>query len=92
MQIIDSSFWMAKTAKRASKTFLKCVEKVRHNAVEYAIRHKCDVICVGHTHHPEIICLKNVQYVNCGCWTELPANYVTIKNGIIEIEDVFVER
>jgi len=88
MQIIDSSFWMARTAKRTSKTFLKCVERVKQGAIEYALKNNCSAVCVGHTHHAESIWSKDVQYLNCGCWTELPANYVTVENGVLEIKEV----
>lgn len=80
-------FWMqkihiywARTAKKYSKTFLRCSEKIEREAKEYAKRKKCQLVCCGHTHleveHP-----GEIGYFNSGCWTELPCNYLTILDG-----------
>ena len=90
MQRIDPSFWMAKQAKKASKTFLRCVTKVKQGAIEYAKKKKCDAVCVGHTHHAEVDVESDsaVGYYNSGCWTEPPGTFIVIKDGIIEIKSL----
>src|SRR5262249_25383079 len=50
LQRIDKSHTIARQAKRRSKTFLRCVEKVQQRAVEYARKKGCDAVCCGHTH------------------------------------------
>ena len=88
IQRIDPSFWTAKKAKLASKTFLRCVQKVKQSAIEYARKRKCDIVCCGHTHHAEsaIDVIKGVTYHNSGCWTELPGNYIVVENGMVQVK------
>ena len=81
MQRIDPSFWMARTAKRASKSFLKNAKKVRIKAIELAKRKKYDYVCCGHTHNPEIF----ENYYNSGSWAELPEHYLEINKGVIKL-------
>ena len=77
LQKIDSEFYWARLAKMSSKTFLKCIEKVKLKALKYKEKVGCDAICVGHTHMPENYM---DQYFNSGCWTEKPPTYLKIKN------------
>src|SRR5262249_57745264 len=44
---------LAVSAKRSSKTFLRCAERVRVEATEYARGKRADVVVCGHTHHAE---------------------------------------
>ena len=83
MQMIDPSFWMAKQAKKASKSFLRNVQKVKSGAIEYAKKKKCDIICCGHTHHPEIA----DRYYNSGSWAELPEHYLEVENGGVILKE-----
>lgn len=83
LQKIDSEFYWARLAKMSSKTFLKCIEKVKLKALKYKEKVGCDAICVGHTHMPENYM---DQYFNSGCWTEKPPTYLKIKNGEITVE------
>lgn len=80
LQMLDPSFRLARHAKRASKTFLRCSELIERKAIEYAKRHDCDIVCCGHTHlelsHP-----GEVSYYNSGCWTESPCSYLAIDEG-----------
>ena len=83
LQKIDPSFCLARRAKRASKTFLRCSETIEKKAKEYAKRHGCDIVCCGHT-HLEISHPGEVGYYNSGCWTESPSSYLTVDAGQIE--------
>jgi UDP-2,3-diacylglucosamine pyrophosphatase LpxH len=83
MQMIDPSFWMAKQAKKASKSFLRNAKKVKSKAIEYAKKKKCDIICCGHCHYPE----ATDKYYNCGSWVELPEHYLEIENGNITLKE-----
>ena len=87
IQRLDPSFWTAKKAKMASKTFLRCVQKVKQGAIDYARKKKCDIVCCGHTHHAEssLDVVKGVTYYNSGCWTELPATLLCIESGKIKL-------
>lgn len=86
IQKIDKSFYLAKMAKRNSKTFLRCSEKVKHKAILYCKKQGCQMICCGHTHLP----IKEEIYLNSGCWTETPCTYLTILNGDINLISIGV--
>lgn len=85
LQKIDRSHYFAKMAKRRSKTFLRCVEKIEAEALRYAARKGCDAVCCGHTHHPVANTRGPVHYFNSGCWTEKPCHYLTVREGVIEL-------
>jgi UDP-2,3-diacylglucosamine pyrophosphatase LpxH len=85
LQRIDKSHYFAKLAKRKSKTFLCCAQKIEHDAVKYAARKGCDAVCCGHTHLPVANADGPVQYFNSGCWTENPCHYLTVKDGVVTV-------
>jgi UDP-2,3-diacylglucosamine pyrophosphatase LpxH len=94
LQRIDKSHAFAKFAKRRSKTFLRCNEKIRRDAIQYAARRGCDAVCCGHTHQALADRTGDVHYFNSGCWTEKPCSYLTIADGDVELclhEDRMVE-
>jgi UDP-2,3-diacylglucosamine pyrophosphatase LpxH len=85
IQKIDKSFYLAKFAKKSSKTFLRATEKVKNKAKVYAAKGNHDIVCCGHTHQ-SVECKKDkVEYYNSGCWTEIPCNYISIKDGVIKV-------
>ena len=83
LQKLDNDFYWAKLAKMSSKTFLKCIEKVKTKAIKYKDKMKCDLICVGHTHCPEA---NDGTYFNSGCWTEKTSTFLVVNNGAINLE------
>lgn len=85
LQRIDKSHSFAKFAKRRSKTFLRCAQKIEADAVRYAAKKGCDVVCCGHTHLPVENTNGPVQYFNSGCWTEKPCHYLTVQNGEVTV-------
>ena len=87
LQRIDKSHHFAKLAKRKSKTFLRCAEKIEADAIRYALKKGCDAVCCGHTHHPVAKTDGPIQYFNSGCWTEKPCHYLTVEEGVIELAD-----
>lgn len=98
LQRIDPTFSVARRAKRASKTFLRCAEQVRERAMAYAARRGFDAVCCGHTHleaeptsrfSPSVN--GSVDYFNSGCWTELPCGYLSVRDGSIALNHFVVE-
>jgi UDP-2,3-diacylglucosamine pyrophosphatase LpxH len=85
LQRIDTSHAFARFAKRRSKTFLRCAEKIEHDARTYAARRGCDAVCCGHTHHAIEKRDGDVHYFNSGCWTEKPCTYLTVQEGEVEL-------
>jgi len=85
LQKIDRSHYFAKLAKRKSKTFLRCAQKIETDSVKYAAKKGCDAVCCGHTHLPVANTTGPIHYFNSGCWTEKPCHYLTILDGIVEL-------
>lgn len=86
---------LAVNAKRSSKTFLRCVERVREEASGYGKSKKIDVIVCGHTHHAESLegdgCLGGrPTYYNTGCWTDHHCHYWTVQGGVTLFHEVSV--
>jgi UDP-2,3-diacylglucosamine pyrophosphatase LpxH len=86
IQRIDRNFYWARSIKKASKTFLRCSELIQIRALDYAEKYKANVVCCGHTHLEVAYIEEEVKYYNSGCWTELPCHYLTIRDGIVNVE------
>ena len=84
LQKIDGSHNFARTAKRKSKTFLRCAALIESRSVEYAKKLDCDAVCCGHTHLPAAN-EGEVAYYNSACWTEKPCHYLAIRDGRVEV-------
>jgi UDP-2,3-diacylglucosamine pyrophosphatase LpxH len=85
LQTIDKSHGVARFAKRSSKTFLRCAQKVQDQAIEYARKRDYDIVSCGHTHLPIAVTDTPVQYFNSGSWTERPCHYLTVEHGVVEL-------
>lgn len=87
IQKLDRSFYLAKLAKRSSKTFLRCSEQIKERAKNYCLKKNADIIVCSHTHLPYCDLDGPVKYYNTGCWTENPCNYIEIKNGLVLVKN-----
>jgi UDP-2,3-diacylglucosamine pyrophosphatase LpxH len=85
LQRLDRTHTFAKLAKKGSKTFLRCVEKIEEGAIGHARKKGCAAVCCGHTHHAISRPDQSIAYHNSGCWTELPCSYLTVRNGEVEL-------
>jgi UDP-2,3-diacylglucosamine pyrophosphatase LpxH len=85
----STQYYYSNWAKRSSKTYTRCSEQIAHRAIEYARSLKCDAVICGHTHALLTILDRDVQYVNSGCWTEIPCCYLTINDGKIKTQLVY---
>ncbi len=75
LQWVDPTHKWALYAKKSSKLFLRSKDKIRHGAVQkYG---KDAVVICGHTHFAE----SSTDYMNSGCFTELPCSFITIVDG-----------
>jgi UDP-2,3-diacylglucosamine pyrophosphatase LpxH len=82
---------LAVGAKRSSKTFLRCVQRVREEATEYGKAKRADVVVCGHTHHAEAVPGLTPgcpDYFNTGCWTDHHCHYLTVQGVIVQLEEV----
>ncbi|MGN6371189.1 MAG: UDP-2,3-diacylglucosamine diphosphatase [Phycisphaerae bacterium] len=88
MQKIDRTHYVARLAKRKSKIFIRCTDKIRRRARELAAKKNCDAVICGHTHHAEALEPtpdNPIAYYNSGCWTESPSSYIQIANGAVAL-------
>ena len=85
LQWIDQTHYFAKLAKKGSKTFLRCAQKIEDGAIEHARKKGCNTVCCGHTHHAVARPELPIAYYNSGCWTELPCTYLTLVRGRVEL-------
>lgn len=87
VQKLDKSFYLAKLAKKSSKTFLRCSDQIKERAKSYGLKKHADTVICSHTHLAVCDLEGPVKYYNTGCWTEQPCSYAEIKDGIILIKN-----
>jgi UDP-2,3-diacylglucosamine pyrophosphatase LpxH len=92
LQRIDTTHHFAKLAKRKSKTFLRCTQKIEAKSIELARKLGCDAVCCGHTHHAVANEAQPIAYYNSGCWTEKPCHYLAVSNGRVELREYHVDE
>ena len=85
LQRIDRTHYVARMAKKRSKTFIHCVDKIERQSRQHAKDQGCSAVICGHTHHAAAKTDGDVHYFNSGCWTELPATYLTVRAGEIKL-------
>lgn len=85
LQKIDQTHYFAKLAKKGSKTFLRCAQKIEDGAIDRARKKACSIVCCGHTHQALAKLDQPIAYYNSGCWTELPCTYLTLQGGQVEL-------
>lgn len=73
--------------KRKSKGWLRLSEKVAHSALRFAKKQGADYVFCGHTHKAMEKSSNGIKYYNSGCWTDMPANYITIDENNIQLHD-----
>jgi UDP-2,3-diacylglucosamine pyrophosphatase LpxH len=86
---------LAIRAKRRSKTFLRCVELIRKEALIYGKAKGADVVICGHTHLAEAeanATASDPAYFNSGCWTDHHCHYVTVESGDVRVEEIVVDE
>jgi UDP-2,3-diacylglucosamine pyrophosphatase LpxH len=88
MQKADKSHRLSRWAKRRSKTFLRCSDKIENEAKKYAARLGCDTAICGHTHLERVSLASDagVDYFNTGSWCEPPGVFLTAEEGRLRLE------
>lgn len=69
---------LSRWIKRTSKSWLRVADTVGRDALDYALTTAADVVFCGHTHIPGHTERNGVRYINSGCWTDRPSQYVTV--------------
>lgn len=89
-QWLDPTHRLAKALKRKCKTFCRAVKNLRIAAVNAARQRGFDGVILGHTHIQEDALIedageRSIHYLNSGCWTEQPCNYIGIRHEQVKI-------
>jgi UDP-2,3-diacylglucosamine pyrophosphatase LpxH len=86
IQLFDfSDKRISRYIKRSSKGWLRLSEKVAKRAILYARLRGIDYIFCGHTHKAMQERRRKIRYYNAGCWTDIPATYITLDGKKIDI-------
>ncbi len=88
IQRLDPSHNYARLVKKQSKTFLRCMTKIKQGAYSYAEELKADIVCCGHSHCAEMWGGTKEQpiiYANGGSWCEYPCTFLEINSGKIQL-------
>lgn len=81
----STEYYYSNWAKRNSKTFLRCSEQICERAKMYGSLKDVDAVICGHTHMSSLNHNGNIDYYNCGSWTEKYGSYINIYDGNIEL-------
>ena len=87
LQKIDHTHHIARLAKKKSKTFVRCSDKIQAGARRLAGQRHCSMVICGHTHVAQHLPATDevpVAYHNSGCWTERPATFLSISHGVVQ--------
>ncbi|NIP30440.1 MAG: hypothetical protein GTO02_10720 [Candidatus Dadabacteria bacterium] len=74
--------------QRKSTEYCNISDKIAHDAISYACSKDIKYVICGHTHVAKAVQHDDIFYYNSGCWTQLPANYLTISNNGIQINEL----
>jgi UDP-2,3-diacylglucosamine pyrophosphatase LpxH len=85
LQKVDRTHYVARLAKRRSKIFVRCADKIREGALRRARELGSTTAVCGHSHRAEVYEKSGVAYYNSGCWTELPTTYLAIRHGNVQL-------
>lgn len=85
LQIIDPTHSVARFAKKASKSFLRCTDKIRNEAATLALSRGLDGVVCGHTHRALTEEDGEFGYYNSGCWTENPCTWLAVDQGDVSL-------
>ncbi|HRK03702.1 MAG TPA: UDP-2,3-diacylglucosamine diphosphatase [Chlorobiota bacterium] len=81
LQKLDPHHRVSRWVKRTSKKWLRLSDKVGGDAAHHgARRHGATVVLCGHTHHATDRMVDGVRYLNSGCWTDKPSQYITVSD------------
>lgn len=84
---MDNNYYYSGMIKRHSKTLTRITDNTINNAIKFASKNNYNSIIIGHLHKPVHLNDKNIEYINCGCWTEDICHYVKINQGVVNLCD-----
>jgi UDP-2,3-diacylglucosamine pyrophosphatase LpxH len=85
-QTVDPSHRLARYLKHRCKVFVKAVHNLRDRAIAEARKRGLGGVVLGHSHMSCDTEIDGVHYLNGGCWTEKPASFVGVRDGVVRQE------
>lgn len=76
---------ISKFLKKNTKSFLRNAQIVRERSLAYAKHKNAQVVCCGHTHHPEMTKEGNMTYLNSGSWTTHPTTFIGFTKDKVKV-------
>src|SRR5438552_14690789 len=73
--------------ERFDTVWLRLSSKVAAGALDHGKTLQAQRVFCGHTHEPMQAESDGVEYLNCGCWTQQAATYITIDSTGVTIHD-----
>src|SRR5262249_61340505 len=77
---------LAKVGQKASHAYLRGATRIEERPLARGARQDCAAVGCGHPHHPVVNPAGPVHYFNSGSWTERPCTYLTVEEGLIELQ------
>jgi UDP-2,3-diacylglucosamine pyrophosphatase LpxH len=88
-QRIDTKgFYVSRFLKKKSKIYLRLSNKVANDAIRYGMSKGAHYVFCGHIHQAMSVTIDGIQYLNSGCWTDRPANYISIDKDGVELHEL----
>jgi UDP-2,3-diacylglucosamine pyrophosphatase LpxH len=78
---------ISKFLKRNTKAFLRNAQIVRERSIKYAKQKNAQIVCCGHTHHPEIDENREITYLNSGSWTTYPVTFIGFTDEKVKVAE-----
>jgi UDP-2,3-diacylglucosamine pyrophosphatase LpxH len=92
LQSIDRTHRVARMAKRATKVYLRCQERIARGATGLARQRGCETAVCGHTHQATHAEYDGIAYHNSGCWTERPPSFLAVAEGEVRVMHYLCEE
>lgn len=84
---IGLKYWsLSKYIKINVKKAVNFISRFEETAAKYAEENECHGIITGHIHDPAIKHINGLEYLNCGCWTDIANCTALVENDEGEIE------
>lgn len=76
---------VSKFLKKNTKAFLRNAQIVRERSLSYGKHKNADIVCCGHTHHPEMEDVGKMTYLNSGSWTTHPTHFIGFSKDKVRV-------
>jgi UDP-2,3-diacylglucosamine pyrophosphatase LpxH len=88
-KMLKKEYWsLSMYLKSKTKEAIKFINNFEELVSDFAKKENVDIVIAGHIHMKEDKYIKEVRYMNCGCWTEFTSCIVETIDGELKILDI----